>query len=112
MVKNDMIAKINAEKNANALEQARATLKQLNMTYALKRKAAEADLRILRIRRDRAENAMCQAEGNAERMAIEAPISGMAVLKTVWKSNNMAEIQEGEEVRAGMPVVDIVNPNA
>ena len=112
MVKNDMIPKIKAEKNTNALEQARATLKQLNATYELKRKAAEADLRILRIRRDRAENAMRQAESNAERMAIKAPIGGMAVLRTVWKSNNMAEVQEGEEVRAGMPIVDIVNPNA
>ena len=112
MVKNEMIPKINAEKNTNALEQARATLKQLNATYELKRKAAEADLSILRIRRDRAENAMRQAEINAERMAIKAPIGGMAVLKTVWKGNNMAEVQEGEEVRAGVPVVDIVNPNA
>jgi HlyD family secretion protein len=96
MLKNPMIAKINAEKNANALEQARATLKQLKTTYDLKRKAAEADLRILRIRRDRAENAMQQAESNADRMAIRAPIGGMAVLKTVWKGNNMAEVQEGE----------------
>jgi hypothetical protein len=44
-------------------------------------------------------------------MAVIAPISGMAVLRTVWKSNNMAEVQEGEEVRAGVPVVDVVNPN-
>ncbi len=112
MQKNEMIPKINAEKNVNALEQARATLKQLKATFDLKRKAADADLRILRIRRDRAENAMRQAETNAERMAIKAPIGGMAVLKTVWKGNNMAEVQEGEEVRAGVPVVDIVNPNA
>jgi hypothetical protein len=112
MVKNDMIPKINAEKNTNALEQAKATLQQLTATFGLKRKAAEADLAILRIRRDRAENAMRQAEANADRMAIKAPIGGMAVLKTVWKGNNMAEVQEGEEVRAGVPVVDIVNPNA
>ena len=112
MVKNDMIPKINAEKNTNALEQAGVTLKQLQATFDLKRKAAAADLQILRIRRDRAENAMRQAETNAERMAIKAPIGGMAVLKTVWKGNNMAEVQEGEEVRAGVPVVDIVNPKA
>jgi multidrug efflux pump subunit AcrA (membrane-fusion protein) len=112
MVKNEMIPKINAEKNTNALEQARATLKQLTATFDLKRKAADADLRILRIRRDRAEHAMRQAEVNAERMAIKAPIGGMAVIKTVWKGNNMADVQEGEEVRAGVPVVDIVNPNA
>ena len=112
MVKNDMIAKIEAEKNVNALEQAKATLKQLQTTYDLKRKAAEADIRMLRIRRDRADNAMKMAETNASRMAITAPIAGMVVIKTIWKSGNQAEIQEGEEIRAGVPVADIVNPNA
>jgi hypothetical protein len=109
--KNEMIPRIQAEKNDLAVEQAQATVTQLKATYTLKRKAADADLQILKIRRDRAENAMRQAEGNAERMAVVAPISGMAVLRTVWKSNNMAEVQEGEEVRAGVPVVDVVNPN-
>ena len=111
MVKNDMIPRINAEKNTLALEQAQATLKQLKTTYDLKRKAAEADIRILKIRRDRAENAMRMAETNAERMAILSPIGGMAVLKSIWKSNSMAEVQEGEEIRAGVPIVDIVDPN-
>lgn len=112
MVKNDMIPRINAEKNTLALEQAQATLEQLKTTYELKRKAAEADIQILRIRRDRAENAMRMAETNAERMAILSPIGGMAVLKSIWKGNTMAEVQEGEEVRAGVPIVDIVDPNA
>jgi len=112
MTKNELLPKINAEKNALALEQAQATLKQLKATYDLKRHAAEADIRILRIRRDRAANAEKQAAGNADRMSIHAPIGGMAVVKTIWKGNNMAEVQEGEEVRAGVPVVDIVNPNA
>jgi HlyD family secretion protein len=112
MAKNEMLPKIYAEKNALALEQAEATLKQLKATYELKRRAAAADIRILEIRRDRAGNAMRQAESNADRMAIRAPIGGMAVLKTIWKGNTMAEVQEGEEVRAGVPVVDIVNPKA
>ncbi len=112
MVKNDMIPRIEAEKNTQALEGAKATLAQLKTTFELKRKAAEADLHILRIRRDRARNAMEQAEDNANRMAIQAPIGGMAVLKSIWKANTMAEVQEGEEVRAGVPVVDIVNPLA
>ena len=110
MGKNELLPKINAEKNTLALEQAQATLKQLKATYELKRRAAEADIRILQIRRDRAANAERQAAGNAERMSIHAPIAGMAVVKTIWKGNNMAEVQEGEEVRAGVPVVDIVNP--
>ena len=112
MVKNEMLPKINAEKNTQLLEQARVTLEQLKATYQLKRQAAEADLRILQIRRDRAAQAERQAAGNAERMAIHSPIGGMVVVKTIWKGNNMAVVQEGEEVRAGVPVVDIVNPSA
>ncbi len=110
MVKNEMLPRIQAEKNAQAFEEARARQKQLKTTYELKRLAAEADLQILQIRRDRAEKAMRQAESNADRMAIQSPIGGMAVLRSIWKSNNMAEVQEGEEVRSGMPIVDVVNP--
>ena len=112
MGKNELLPKINVEKNKLALEQAEATMTQLKATYELKRRAAEADVRILQIRRDRAANAERQAAGNADRMSIHAPIAGMAVVKTIWKGNNMAEVQEGEEVRAGVPIVDIVNPNA
>ena len=110
MAKNEMIPKIQAEKNTQALEQAKARRDQLKKTYDLKRKAAAADLRILEIRRDKAENAMKMAETNASRMEVRSPIAGLAVIRTMWKSNGMAEILEGEEVRAGVPVVDIVNP--
>lgn len=110
MAKNEMIPRIQAEKNTQALEQAKARLDQLKKTYDLKRRAAAADLRILEIRRDKAARAMTMAETNAARMEVRSPISGLAVIRTMWKSNGMAEIQEGEEVRAGVPVVDIVNP--
>jgi HlyD family secretion protein len=53
---------------------------------------------------------MNQAESNAGKMSIASPITGMAVLRSIWKGNNMAEVQEGEEVRSGMPIVDVVNP--
>ena len=110
MIKNDMLPKIQVEKNTQAVEQAAARLKQLKLTYELKRKAADADIRILQIRRGKAEGAMKQAETNATRMEVHSPIGGLAVLRTVWKTSQMAEIQEGEEIRAGVPVVDIVNP--
>ena len=108
--KNEMLTKIQAEKNKQALEQSRARLDQLRKTYDLKRKAARADVRILEIRRDKASSAMKMAETNASRMEVRSPIAGLAVIRTMWKSSGMAEILEGEEVRAGMPVVDIVNP--
>jgi len=111
MAKNEMLPKIQAEKNSQALEQAQARREQLKKTYELKRRAAQADLRILEIRRDKAANAMKMAEMNASRMEVRSPIAGLAVIRSMWKSNGQAEILEGEEVRAGVPVVDIVNPS-
>jgi len=109
---NDLVSRVAAEKNTLALDQARARFNQLKQTYQLKRQAAEADLKILLIRRERAELALHYAESNAELMAVKAPFSGLVVLKQVWKGNSQAPVAEGEEVRPGLPILDIVDASA
>ncbi len=111
LVKNEMLPKIEAEKNTLAHEEASARLKQLQETYDLKRAAAAADIKVLEIRRDRAATNMQQAQQNAERMLVNSPLPGVAVIKTTWKSGNSpTEFVEGDEVRSGQPVVEVVNP--
>jgi HlyD family secretion protein len=66
-LKNEFASAIEAEKNDQRLEEAEASLKQLRETFDLKRRAAEAELRILEIQRDRARAAMLNAESNAPR---------------------------------------------
>lgn len=110
VTKNDLLPKIEAEKNNLALEQANAKLAALQKTYNLKRKAATAEIRILEIQRDRARSAMEHAEDNAKRMTILAPFDGLVVTKQVWKGGTMGDVQEGEEVRSGLPIVDVVDP--
>jgi len=109
---NEMVPAITAEKNNKALEEARAKVGQLLRTYDLKRKAAAADVRLLEIERDRAANAWHHAEGNADKMRIVSPIDGLVVLKVTWKNGTMGEVQEGEEVRSGLPILDVVDPSA
>lgn len=109
---NDLVSRVQAEKNSLALEQARARFKQLQETFDLKRAAAEADVRTLEIRRARAELALHYAENNAALMAVSAPFAGLVVLKQVWKGNSQAEVGEGEEVRPGLPILDIVDASA
>jgi HlyD family secretion protein len=112
MLGNELVAKIVAEKNALALEEARAKLAQLRKTFDLKRRSEAADLRILEIQRDRAQNAWRHADENADRMRIVSPIDGLVVLKPTWKSGTMGEVQEGEEVRSGLPLLDVVDASA
>ena len=108
----ELLPKIQAEKNQQALEEARAHLAALQKTLTLKENVDVADRRSLEIQRDRAMNAWRNAEANAERMQIRSPISGMVVLKSIWKNGSMAVVQEGEEVRAGIPILDVVNTSA
>jgi HlyD family secretion protein len=112
MLKNDLVSKVEAEKNSLALEQSTAQLEQLRQTAALKRQAEAADIQILQIQRARAERALSYAEGNSRVMAVTAPFSGLVVLKQVWKGNSMGEVAEGEEVRPGLPILDIVDSSA
>ncbi len=106
---NDLIARIDAEKNSLALEQARARLDQLRATYALKRQAAAADLQILRIQRERAARALSYARNNAALMQVRAPFAGLVVIRRMYRNGAFVEIAEGDEVRPGTPIVDIVD---
>jgi HlyD family secretion protein len=108
----ELLPKIQAEKNQQTLEEARAHLNALKETQALKDRVDVTEVRTIEIQRDRALNAWRHAQGNAERMRIVSPIDGLVVLKSIWKSGNMAVIQEGEEVRPGIPILDVVNPSA
>jgi HlyD family secretion protein len=112
VLKNRFLPAIDTEKNDLALEQAQARLAALTRTYALRRRAAEAERTGLEIRRERSRNALEHAEANAGRMTLRAPFQGLAVVQPAFKGSQMAELQEGDEVRAGTPVVNVVDPSA
>jgi len=106
--KNPLLPKIEAEKNLLLRESAEAELSQLKRTYQLKITAAKAEVQTLEVRRDRAQRAWEHAEKNAERLLIRSPIEGMAVLRTIWKGGRVGDPQEGEEVRTGLGLMDVV----
>lgn len=110
--RNEILSKIDAEKNNLAYEQAKSTYAQFRKTFDLKRQAAQAEVKSLEIQRDRARAAMEYAQKNTARLEIHAPIDGIVVLNSVWKGGQMGEVQEGDEVRAGVPFMQIVNPGA
>lgn len=108
--KAEIVSKIDAEKNDENLEEAKATYDQLRETFDLKRKAAQAAIRTLEIQRDRTQQTLEHAKANSEQMQIHSPIDGVVVLNTIWKQGTMGEVQEGDQVRPGVPFMQVVNP--
>ena len=111
MEKVELLSRIDAEKAQEDLDEAQATLTQLKATFDLKRKAAEASIRILEIQRDRIRETMLHAQANSALMEIHAPIDGIVVFNTIWKQGNMGEVQEGDQVRPGVPFLQVVDPD-
>jgi HlyD family secretion protein len=112
VLKNEMLSRVKAEINNQDLAEARVKLKALRENYALKRAAATAERRILEIRRDRAKAAMDHAVDNARALTVLSPLDGLVVPKMTWKGNGPADIQEGDEMSPGEPILQVVNQSA
>src|ERR1700756_2728627 len=110
MQKVELLSRIDAEKAQENLDEAEATLAQSKQTFDLKRKAAQASIHILEIQRNRTRETMLHAQANSALMQIHAPINGIVVLNTIWKQGNMGEAQEGDQVRPGVPFMQVVDP--
>jgi HlyD family secretion protein len=111
MQKVEIVSRIDAEKAQERLDEAKATLQQLRETFDLKRNAAQAAIRILEIQRDRTRETMLHAQANADLMQINSPIDGVVVLNTIWKQGKMGEVQEGDQIRPGVPFMQVVDPS-
>jgi HlyD family secretion protein len=107
--KNDLVSRIDAEKNTETLQEAEATLKQLQQTFKLKRDAAAADTRAVEIQTESAKATMLYAQENATKMTLIAPMDGIVVLNMVWTGGRVGEIQEGDQVRPGVPFMKVVD---
>jgi membrane fusion protein (multidrug efflux system) len=111
MQKAEIVSRIDAEKNQENLDEAKATYDQLSEAFDLKRKAAQAAIRILEIQRDRTQQTMMHARANADLMQVHSPLDGVVVLNTIWKQGTMGEVQEGDQVRPGVTFMQVVNPS-
>ena len=108
-LKNEMLSRVLAEKNNQDLAEARSKVEALEEGFKLKRSAAGSELRILEIKRDRARAAMDHALENSKGMTVTSPLDGLVVPKLTWRGNGPADIQEGDEMWPGAPVLQVVN---
>ena len=108
-LKNEMLSRVLAEKNNQDLAEARSKVEALDEGFKLKRSAAASELRILEIKRDRAKAAMEHAMENSTGMTVNSPLDGLVVPKMTWRGNGPADIQEGDEMWPGAPVLQVVN---
>jgi RND family efflux transporter MFP subunit len=55
---------------------------------------------------------LTRAEANIGKMVVKAPMDGIVVMASIVRNNELGQVREGDEARAGQPFMFIVDPNS
>ena len=113
--RNELLSQIDQRRNVLNLEEARRRLQQLESDIKSKQEQAQAELEVLRERRNR--NLL---DINRERMRLSqvkllAPISGLVAVKqnrsgfSGMFGTAVPDIREGDQLQPGIPVADVLD---
>src|SRR5436305_4041618 len=115
--KNELVSKIDAQKNVLALDEAKRALAQLEQDIHSHSASNKAALAISEEKRHKARLAMDQAEENIKKMRITAPIDGLVVIHGNrdstggWFFDGMTlpDYHVGDQVNPGSPIAEVID---
>jgi|HigsolmetaAR201D_1030396.scaffolds.fasta_scaffold04935_3 Multidrug resistance efflux pump len=112
--RNELVSAIDAKKNILSLEEAQRRLKQLESDIKSRREQAQAELAVLRERRNKTLVEMNRERARLSQVKLLAPISGLVAIKQNRTGFGMfgmqvPDIREGDQVQPGMPIAEILD---
>ena len=102
---------IDAEQLKLSVEEAEATYKEQLEDLASKKISDAANLRGLEITREITIRQRDRFKTDIEKFNIVAPMSGLAVMQSIFRGSEMGQVQVGDQVAPGQPFMKIVDPN-
>jgi HlyD family secretion protein len=114
--KNELLSKIDAQKNILALDEAKRALTQLEQDVRTHSASNKAALAISEEKRNKARLAMNQAEENIKHMTITSPIDGLMVVHPNLDSSGgfffgqaLPDYHVGDQVNPGSSIGEVVD---
>src|ERR1035438_6661291 len=108
----DVRSAIDAEKFKLTVEEDDATYKQLVAEADLVDASQTAQIRVSQLNRDQSKIEVARAEVNVKKMSVKAPMDGIVVMQSIVRNGEFGQIREGDQVAAGQPFVQIVDPTS
>jgi HlyD family secretion protein len=108
----DVRSAIDAEKYKLSVEETAANYKQLVAESALVEESQRAQIRASELNRDQSKIEMQRAEINVQKMTMKSPMDGIVVMQSIVRNGEFGQIREGDQVQAGQPFVQIVDPSS
>jgi len=112
--RNELLSAIDAKKNTLNLDEAGRRLEKLKVDIESRRRQAEAELAVLREERRKGELELQREQQRLDRVKLLAPMNGLVSIRQArthffFAGSQMPDIREGDEVRPGTPVADILD---
>ena len=117
VTKNELVSKIDAQKNLLALDEAKRGLAQLEQDIHSHGASNEAALAISEEKRHKARLAMDQAEQNIKNMQVTAPIAGLVVIHGnrdasggfFFDGMTLPDYHVGDQVNPGSAIAEVID---
>jgi HlyD family secretion protein len=109
--KGPILSEIEQQKNQVRLADAQAHVASLKKSNEAHIRAEDAERHILELQRDRQKVAVERSLANSEKLTVKSPIGGMVALTNVWRNNTLGHSQEGDQVWAGTPLLQVFDPS-
>jgi len=94
------------------IQEAEAQYKELQTELVTTAEKQRAEIRVLEYTRDRHTRHRDRHRRDVTRFTMRAPIGGLIVMQSVWRSGDFGQIQEGDQVWPGQPFMKIVDSNS
>ena len=115
--KNELVSKIDAQKNLLALDEAKRALAQLEVDIRSHSASNEAALAISQEKQHKARLAMDQAQDNIKHMQVIAPISGLVVIHGnrdasggfFFDGMTLPDYHVGDQVNPGSSIAEVID---
>jgi HlyD family secretion protein len=108
----DVRSAIDAEKFKLSVEETEANYKQLVAESALVEESQRAQIRVSELNLSQSEIEVQRAEANVQKMSMKSPMDGIVVMQSIVRNGEFGQIREGDQVQAGQPFVQIVDPSS
>ena len=108
----DVRSAIDAEKYKLSVEETEANYKQLVAESALVEESQRAQIRVSELNLEQSKIEVQRAEANVQKMSMKSPMDGIVVMQSIVRNGEFGQIREGDQVQAGQPFVQIVDPSS
>lgn len=107
-----VLSVMDAERTRLNAEQTEAKYNQLLTETKFVQISEQADIRNAELDLQQSKLELHRAELNVDRMAIKAPIDGLAIMQSIFRGGEFGQIQKGDQLWPGMFFMNVVNPTS